>query len=106
MRTRRRARSGRRMATSIATTAPLRQEDVEPVGQRVEVLLEEPRVDQPAVQQHERLTLAALVIPGAHAGKLDITCHLAHFLSTTVPTMHAFLTARSHVPRAPSVHRV
>jgi hypothetical protein len=48
---------------------------VEVLGQRGQVRLEEPRVDQPAVQQHQRFALAMLVVPGPHRTELHVGRH-------------------------------
>jgi hypothetical protein len=60
-----------------ATVAALvDREDVEPVRQRADVVLEEAGVGQAAVQEHERLARSLLVIPGPHAPKVDVASHI------------------------------
>jgi hypothetical protein len=48
----------------------------QPVDQRADVVLEEAGVGQAAVQQHERLVRSLLVVPGPHAPKVDVACHV------------------------------
>jgi hypothetical protein len=63
---------------------PLGNQDAEPLCQCVEVVLEEPRVDQAAMQQDEGYALAALLVPGAESTNPHITSHprspLVHWL--------------------------
>jgi hypothetical protein len=54
---------------------PLRREHVEVRGQRVEVRGPRPGVGPAGVEQHQRLALAVLVIPGTHLAKLHVACH-------------------------------
>lgn len=52
--------------------APLGQEDPEPVGERAEVPRETAGIGKPAVRQHDRIAVAALVVPGADAVEVDV----------------------------------
>jgi hypothetical protein len=64
----------------VAMAAPLRGVEVEVRGQRGEVRLEEPRIYQPAVQQHQWFALAVLVVPGLHRTKLRVGRHRCSLL--------------------------
>jgi hypothetical protein len=55
--------------------APLRGEDVEARGQRLEVRCPGPSVGAARVQQHKRLALAGFVVPGAYLSELYVAGH-------------------------------
>jgi hypothetical protein len=59
----------------MAMPAPLGGEDVQPRRQRVDVGREGACVGASGVQQHQRLALAVVVVPGAHLAKLHIPWH-------------------------------
>jgi hypothetical protein len=59
----------------VAVTPAFRKEEPKPAGQGVEVAGEVPAVGDPAVQQHHRVTLAALVVPHRDAVHVHVGCH-------------------------------
>src|SRR6266849_5402263 len=56
----------------MAVTTQIQSEHPKPCRQGLDIRLEEAGVDHAAVQQDERLAVAALVIPGLHVGKLYV----------------------------------
>jgi len=48
---------------------------METLGQRPDVRIEEPRIDEAAVHQDQRIALASLVVPGPHRPELHVGTH-------------------------------
>jgi hypothetical protein len=59
----------------VPMSPPLRQEHVEPIGQRPDVRLEEPRIYEAAVHQDHWIALASLVVPGPHRPERHVRAH-------------------------------
>src|SRR5262249_12570306 len=59
----------------VPVTPALWEKDVESLGQRPDIRLEESPIDEPAVHHYQRITLATLVVPGPNLSQLHCCTH-------------------------------